>query len=1580
MAALIVPAWFATPASAQVSSTSTVDSVDDVGMYSSIAVDSNGFVHMVYFNATSHTLKYANNSLGYWSVETVASETGYWKGEYCSIALDSYDHPHISYLIYEEATGDAWVGYRNKTADWSVETWIGKDAGHYHGYCTDIAIDPSNNVHIVYGNSDGESVHPFYATNVGGSFSVEIIQSSDYSYGGGYNSIAIGPDGVPKVATWGTQTEHGPVMPNPSAPGEDPNLGLWYAVRSETNWSYTQVEAGDVGVGAQIAVDSINRAHISYESNATQYIRYAHQEVAGGAFTLENVTSNGGDAYGGYTGIAVDSEKQVFISYQRVHGSGPLTHCHIEVAAYRNNGWTFDEVDQGSVFYSSFQTSIATDSDAGAHLAYYDSINNDAKYAKLSYVPMAPGEFQATGGSGKVTLTWLAPALNGGSAITGCKIYRGTSSGGETLYHTIGIVALSYNDTSVSWGVTYYYKISAVNAVGESLLTGEDSATPTATVPGQPGDLLGTPGNTQVTLTWSAAADHGSVVTSYKVYRSLTSGAEALRATLGNVLTYADTSLTNGQTYYYKVSAVNAVGEGVLSSEVGPVMPRSTPGIPTGLAATPGDALVVLDWAAPLDDGGQAIINYKVYRGTSSGAETYLTTVGNVLTFTDTGRTNGVTYFYKVSAVNSVGEGASSYEVSATPSTVPTAPTLTSATPGNAQVVLAWVAPSSDGGASITNYKMYRGTTSGGETLLTTVGSVLTYIDTSLTNGQTYYYKVSAVNSVGEGVQSNELNATPATVPSAPTMGSATPGDTQVNLTWSAPANDGGASITNYRVYRSTTSGGETLLATGGNVLTYTDTSLTNGQIYYYKVSAVNSVGEGAQSDEASATPATVPSAPTIDSATPGDTQVVLVWSAPVDNGGASVTNYRVYRGTTSGGEAFLTSLGNFLTYTDTLLINGQTYYYEISAVNSIGEGAQSNELNANPIGPPTAPQDLQASPGDAFINLTWQAPSNEGGSAVTDYQVWRGAISGAETFFVNAGLRLWFNDTGLTNGQTYYYMVRAENAQSAGPNSSEASATPRLTVTVPSAPQNLQATPGLFQVNLTWSAPANDGGAPITNYRVYRGTSLGGETLLTTLGSVLAYTDTGLANHQTYWYKVSAMNSAGEGTLCSAVSATPSYDFDYRLINGDTEVEITGYHGPGGIVSIPGMIDGKPVTSIGDHAFDSCISLISMTIPIGVTSIGDSAFYYCTSLTSVTIPNGVASIGDSSFYYCNSLTSVTIPSSVISIGSYAFATCTNLTSVTIGSSSTSIEERSFKDGVSLSVDIPSSTTSIGDYAFSYCTALTSVTMGSGVASIGNYTFYCCTALTSVTMGSDVTSIGDGAFYNCTSLTSVIVPIGVTSIGNYAFAVCTSLTSVTIGSNVTSIGNGTFYSCTSLLSITFLVLDAPTDVGEDWILGTDAAIRGHAYATSNFPAPGGVWNGLMMGAVIPMAPGAPTNLTAAPGNTSVTLTWTTPASDGGSPITGYKLYRSTTSGGTYSLIASPSALTYTDTGLTNGQTYWYKVSAVNAIGVGTNCSAVSALVSQPVSPAGDMTMLILAAVLAIALVLVAVLLYMRKKK
>src|SRR5207302_3583442 len=100
----------------------------------------------------------------------------------------------------------------------------------------------------------------------------------------------------------------------------------------------------------------------------------------------------------------------------------------------------------------------------------------------------------------------------------------------------------------------------------------------------------------------------------------------------------------------------------------------------------------------------------------------------------------------------------------------PDAPTGLTATAGNAQITLSWAAPASDGGVSITSYKVYRGTTSGAETLLTAggcsgLGAVLSCTDTGLTNGQSYFYKVSAVNAIGEGAKSNEASARPVANP-----------------------------------------------------------------------------------------------------------------------------------------------------------------------------------------------------------------------------------------------------------------------------------------------------------------------------------------------------------------------------------------------------------------------------------------------------------------------------------------------------------------------------------------------------------------------------------------------------------------------------------------------------------------------------------------------------------------------------------------------------------------------------------------------------------------------------------------------
>jgi subtilase family serine protease len=116
---------------------------------------------------------------------------------------------------------------------------------------------------------------------------------------------------------------------------------------------------------------------------------------------------------------------------------------------------------------------------------------------------------------------------------------------------------------------------------------------------------------------------------------------------------------------------------------------------------------------------------------------------------------------YTVTATGTSGSLSHSATVTVTVPTVASAPQNLKATAGNAQVALSWSSPSSNGGSAITNYNVYRGTSSGGETLLATLGNVLAYTDTPVTNGQTYYYQVTATNSVGESSRSNEASATP---------------------------------------------------------------------------------------------------------------------------------------------------------------------------------------------------------------------------------------------------------------------------------------------------------------------------------------------------------------------------------------------------------------------------------------------------------------------------------------------------------------------------------------------------------------------------------------------------------------------------------------------------------------------------------------------------------------------------------------------------------------------------------------------------------------------------------------------------
>jgi len=324
------------------------------------------------------------------------------------------------------------------------------------------------------------------------------------------------------------------------------------------------------------------------------------------------------------------------------------------------------------------------------------------------------------------------------------------------------------------------------------------------------------------------------------------------------------------------------------------------------VVATAGNAQVVVSWIVPTSDGGSPITGYNVYRATSPGGELAPPIGANVsgTSFTDPGLSNGTTYYYTVTAVNAVGESPQSAEASATPQTVPSAPTGLVATAGNQQVALSWVAPASNGGSAITSYNVYRGISAGGESstpVATNVPSTSTsFTDTSVANGTTYYYTVAAVNSAGISPSSVEASALPETVPSVPLALTTINGNGTATLSWSPPASNGGAAVTGYDVYRGTTSGGEaaTPIATNVSGTSFTDTGLTNGTTYYYTVAAINAVGISSQSAEASATPRvlqlcvmvqTYPSSKT--TVTAGDTAsfVVWVWSTGATSSNVSV-------------------------------------------------------------------------------------------------------------------------------------------------------------------------------------------------------------------------------------------------------------------------------------------------------------------------------------------------------------------------------------------------------------------------------------------------------------------------------------------------------------------------------------------------------------------------------------------------------------------------------------------------------------------------------------------------------------------
>ncbi|HEV2192907.1 MAG TPA: spherulation-specific family 4 protein, partial [Nitrosopumilaceae archaeon] len=245
----------------------------------------------------------------------------------------------------------------------------------------------------------------------------------------------------------------------------------------------------------------------------------------------------------------------------------------------------------------------------------------------------------------------------------------------------------------------------------------------------------------------------------------------------------------------------------------GPTVPQSS----TGLTATAlSSSQINLSWTAPANNGGSAITGYKIERSTNAGStwSTITNTTATAITYSDTGLVASTAYSYRVSAINSVGTSSPSNTASATTqsTTAPQPPTgLTATAVSSSQINLSWTAPTNNGGSAITGYKIERSTDAGTiwSTIANTTTTAITYSNTGLAHSITYTYKVSAINSVGTGSPSNTASATTFNiVPQPPTGLTATAlSSSQIDLSWTVPANNGGSAITGYKIERSTDAG-----------------------------------------------------------------------------------------------------------------------------------------------------------------------------------------------------------------------------------------------------------------------------------------------------------------------------------------------------------------------------------------------------------------------------------------------------------------------------------------------------------------------------------------------------------------------------------------------------------------------------------------------------------------------------------------------------------------------------------------------------------------------------------------------------
>ena len=613
------------------------------------------------------------------------------------------------------------------------------------------------------------------------------------------------------------------------------------------------------------------------------------------------------------------------------------------------------------------------------------------------------------------------------------------------------------------------------------------------------------------------------------------------------------------------------------------------PDAPSAPTPTRGNGQVSVAWTAP-NNNGAAITDYDLqYRVSPAGSP-----VGVQLLpspgFTGTSKvvsplTNGTAYQFRVSAANSVGRGQwSPWSIAVTPSTdaanVPATPSAPTATPGNAQATVSWTAPNNNG-AAITDYDLqYRKGAGGPIGAYIGVFTGTSKTITGLVNGTSYQFRVRAQNSAGESAWSLwSTGVTPSVDPSPGNLiitglpKNMYTGQDPVSLGATLSRTTVGATI-----YVWSVTGPGTLNKTSGPTVTLTAngtgtiTVNCRGSGFYMpsRPSPSHPIPNPVAFTEAGSASTTVGNF-RVAISTPDGASVAVKASLRLQAATQNAPGTVAYRWSVIGGQAGgwgtldarYVSLVNFtgtragrVTVQCEATASGQSVY------------ARTTITVTTPTTIPDPPSVPIATASNARAIVTWGAPANNGGQAITDYDLqYRESPSGTAVDVTGVGNVTTYTVTNLVNATAYQFRARAANATGESAWSAwSAAVTPTAGVGVPGAPSAPTGTAGNAQVVVTWTAP-NNNGAAITDYDLQHRTFPAGSPQDVTVGNVTQATVTPLTNGTSYQFRVRAQNSAGESAWSPwSAAVTPQSGPAARLV-------ITTGLAPGNYMSVGDIV-----------------------------------------------------------------------------------------------------------------------------------------------------------------------------------------------------------------------------------------------------------------------------------------------------------------------------------------------------------------------------------------------------------------------